>query len=309
MDGIIYLDDQNTPDADLVREMETVGKTDTPFYHLAKKATPSNTTKAIDGHGWWFELKPKGTGNNKHIEGGKTANNSNRNIGKSLNHYQIIKHKYGVTGSAKKKKDINGKNEFEALGTTTMEEHMLDIEIICLSDNAPVQRVNHETDESLSVPGEMAGVRHWLTVENTVDAAGGSLSKQLLRDMFKVGWNEGVECEYVFMNDSQKDKLDNLDIDSNNGIYGKTELRANDYQTIKNFSYAKKGVKVIITPHLPQTMILGVNFDCVALVHERLTEIEKLGKVGDADVKTIITELTLRVNNPYAVCAIEDLEE
>ena len=308
MDGIVYLEDINTPDADIVKEMETVGKVDTPFYHLAKKAVPKDTAKPIDGHGWWYELRPKGTGKNKHIEGGTTTNKTNRNIGKSLNHYQIVKHEYGVTGSSKNKKDINGTNEFEALGTTTMEEHMLDIEIICLSDNEPVQRVNND-DESLSVPGEMAGIRHWLVLENTIQGGGAPLSKQLLRDMFKIGWREGVECKYAFMNDSQKDKLDNLDKDSNNGIYGKNDLRDNNYQTIKNFSYAKEPVKVIITPHLPQNMILGVNFDCVALVHERLTEIEKLGKIGDKDIKTIISELTMRVNNPYAVCAIEDLEE
>ena len=305
MDGQVFLDDQNTPDQDVVRYMEVVGKVDTPFYNLAKKGTPSNDGKAIDGHGWWYELKPKGTGINKHIEGGKSTNKTNRNIGKSLNHYQIIKHSVKVSGSARKKKDITGKNEYEALTATTLDEHRLDIEIIALSDNEPVQRVNTEGAE---VAGEMGGVRYWLTLENTVDAQNTKISKQFLRDMLKIGWNEGVEIEYIFMNDAQKDRIDNLDIDSNNGIYGKNDLRDNNYQTIKNFSYASN-VKIIITPHLPQNMMLGVNFDCVALIHERLTEIENLGKVGDADEETIITELTLRVNNPYAVCAIINLEE
>ncbi|MCK5111068.1 MAG: DUF5309 family protein [Arcobacteraceae bacterium] len=307
--GMIYLDDQNTPEKDLVTEMARIGKTNTPFYHLIKKGTPSKKGKAIDGHQWWYEAKPTGTGDNAHIEGGDTANSVDRNLGESKNHYQIIKHKFGVTGSAEGKQDIEGKDEMTVAGVTSIDDHLLDIERIILSDAEPVQRVNTEGAE---VAGKLGGVRHWLTAENTVDALNAgtptALSKKHLRDMFKIGWKQGVITEYVFMNDAQKDKLDEIDTESSNSIYGKKDLRVNDYQTIKNFTYAKD-VQVILTPHLPQDMILGVNADSLALVHQRLSKIETLGKTGDSIKKTIITELTLRINNPYGVTAITGLEE
>jgi len=303
MDGIVYLEDQHTPQADLVTTIAKIGKTKTPFYALINKGTPDKKGKAKDGHQWWYETAPTGSDDNAHLEGGDTANNVERNLGESKNHYQIIKHEYGVTGSAKGKQDIEGKDELVTQGVTSMDDHLLTIERIILSSATPVQRDN------LAIPkvaGKLGGIRHWITVENSVVAGTVALNKTHLRDMFKIGWKEGVETEYVFMNDAQKDALDNLDLDSNNGIYGKKDLRVNDYQTIKNFTYAKD-VKVILTPHLPQDMILGVNADSVALVHQRLTEVEELGKTGDMLKKTIITELTLRVNNPYGVTAITGL--
>lgn len=303
MDGIIYLDDVKTPHKDLVLKMAKIGKTDTPFYSLINKGIPDKKGKAIDGHQWWYENRATGSDDNAHIEGGDTANSVVRSLGESKNHYQIIKHKFGVTGSAKGKEDIEGKEELAVAGVTSMDDHLLTIERILLSDTAPVQRDNNATPP---VAGKLGGIRHWLTVENTVLAGGVALSKTLLRDMFKIGWKQGVETQYVFMNDTQKDALDNIDIESNNSIYGKKDLRVNDYQTLKNFTYAKD-VQVILTPHLPQNMILGVNADSVALVHQRLTEIETLGKTGDSLEKTIITELTLRVNNPYGVTAITGL--
>ncbi len=307
LDGIIYLEDQNTPNKDLVVEMARIGKTDTPFYALINKGTPTKGGKAIDGHQWWYETKATGSGDNAHLEGGDSANSVDRNLGESKNHYQIIKHKFGATGSAEGKTDLEGKEEMAVAGVTATEDHLLDIERILLSANAPVQRVNTVGSE---VAGKLGGIRHWLTAENTVDAGDGtvSLTKAFLRDMFKIGWKQGVTTDYVFMNDAQKDKLDALDLDSNNGIYGKSDLRDNDYQTIKNFTYANN-VKVILTPHIPQNMILGVNSDSLALVHQRLSKVETLGKTGDSIVKTIITELTLRVNNPYGVTAITDLAE
>lgn len=305
MDGIIFLDDVQTPHKDLVLKMAKIGKTDTPFYALINKGVPDKKGKAIDGHGWWYETRATGSDDNAHVEGGSTANHVERSLGESKNHYQIIKHIFGVTGSAKGKEDIEGKEEFEVAGVTSMDDHLLTIERILLSDAAPVQRNNASTPK---VPGKLGGIRHWLTIENSVPAAGAALSKALLRDMFKIGWKQGVETQYVFMNDTQKDALDNIDIESNNSIYGKKDLRVNDYQTLKNFTYAKD-VQVILTPHLPQNMILGVNADSVALVHQRLTEIETLGKSGDSLEKTIITELTLRVNNPYGVTAITGLAE
>ncbi len=305
MNGVVYLEDQNTPQKDFVEEISKIGKKDTPFYSLINKGTPSKSGKAIDGHQWWYENRPTGSDDNAHVEGGDTANSIDRSLGESKNHYQIIKHEFGVTGSAKGKLDAEGNEELAVAGVNTTDDHLLTIERIILSDAAPVQRDNTAVPK---VAGKLGGIRHWLTIENTVVAGGGALSKNLLRDMFKIGWKQGIETEYVLMNDAQKDALDNLDLDSNNGIYGKNDLRVNDFQTIKNFTYAKD-VKVILTPHLPQDMILGVNADNVALVHQRLTEIETLGKTGDSLKKTIITELTLRVNNPYAVTAITGLAE
>jgi len=305
MDGVLFLNEQSTPHKDLIEKMALLGRNDHPLYSMISKGTPSQKGKAIDGHAWWYENRPDGDLNNAHLEGSDTASSVERDLGNSLNHYQIVKHKYGITGSMEGKADIENKNELAKLGTTTMEDHLKSIEKILMSSQAPIQRVN-TGDPTTSVAGKMGGIGHWMTVENTFDVANSDLSRQFLRELFKFGYFQGVHCTHIFVSDVQKDRLDDLDLQNARGIYGQNDIKDNNVQTLKNFTYAPN-VKVIMSPYVADDEIIGINAGSLALVHQRLTKVYEKGRVSDSIEKEIITELTLRVNNPYGVCKLSGL--
>lgn len=302
MDGIILLDNQITPEKDMINEMAQMGRIETPLYSIIQKATPSSRGKAIDGHQWWYESRPEGSDANAHIEGGNTGNSVSRTIGESKNHYQIVKSAYGISGSMEGKIDIENKDELARLGTIALEDHTKSLEKILMSNQAPLQRVNTTGSE---VAGKMGGIGHWMTAENT-NTSSGNLSRQLLRELFKFGYKNGVPCTHIFLSDTQKDRLDDLDLEYMRGVIGGDKLKVNDYMTLENFAYAPN-VKVVLSPYVAEDEIIAINADSLALVHQRLTKPYEKGRMSDAIEKEIITEATLRVNNPFAVAKLSGL--
>ncbi|MBD3830650.1 MAG: TIGR01777 family protein [Arcobacter sp.] len=176
------------------------------------------------------------------------------------------------------------------------------IEKALFSAQAPVQR-----DHAAAVPviGKMGGLKHWCNVQNTVDI-GGDLTIQMLRDMFKIGFYQSMPTTHIFVSDTQKDRLDDLFADKNRGTYGQTILQDTNYTQLDNFAYAPK-VKVILSPYVAADEIIGINAGSLALVYQRLTKPYDLARNSDSIQKELISELTLRVNNPYAVTRISGL--
>ncbi len=302
MDGLILLKNQNSPHADLVNKMAKLGYNDTPLFNMIQKATPDKKGKAIDGHAWWYENEVDGDDTNNHAEGSVPANATHSTHGNSKNHYQIIKHTYGITGSMEDKQDIEGSDEFIAEGTRKAKQHRKTIEKMLFSVQDPIMR---DASADPKVNGMSAGLKHWLTVNNTLDTAG-DLSIKLFRELFKFGFYHGMPTTHLFMNDAQKDRLDDLFADKMRGTYGQTTLKDTNYSTLENFSYAPK-VKIILTPYVPQDEIIGVNASSLALVFQRLSKSYDIARTSDEVKKELISELTLRVNNPYGVSAITGL--
>lgn len=299
MDGLIFLEDLQAGEKDLAMTIAKLGYHDTPLFNMIKKAVPSKKSKSAFGHEWFYEEGVEGDDDNAHLEGSAPADATHGVLGQSKNHYQIIKHTYGITGSMEDKIDIEGKNELIKEGTRKAIQHRLTIEKALFGANAPVQRVKD------TVAGKMAGLRHWCTVQNTVDI-GGDLSIQMLREMFKIGYYQNMKTTHIFVNDVQKDRLDDLFADKNRGVFGMTTLKDTNYTQLENFSYAPK-VKVILTPNIADDEIIGINLPSLALVYQRLTKKYDLARSEDAIKKELISELTVRVNNPYAVTRITDL--
>lgn len=300
MDGLIFLKDLSAGQADLSMAIAKLGYHDTPLFNMIQKAVPSKTGKAVFGHDWYYEEGVEGDDSNKHAEGSAPATATHGTMGTSKNHYQIIKHTYGITGSMEGKADLEGMEELKKEGVRKQKEHRKTIEKALLSAQAPVQR-NPDT----STIGQMGGLKHWCTVNNTVDI-GGDLTIQMLRDMFKIGFYQSMPTTHIFVSDVQKDRLDDLFADKNRGTYGQTILQDTNYTQLDNFAYAPK-VKVILSPYVADDEIIGINAGSLALVYQRLTKPYDLARNSDSIQKELISELTLRVNNPYGVTLISGL--
>lgn len=298
MEGLIFLKDLQAGRADLAANIAKLGYHDTPLFNMIQKAVPEKTAKGAFGHEWFYEDGVDGDASNAHLEGSAPATATHGTLGQSKNHYQIIKHTYGITGSMEGKSDIEGQEELIKEGTRKAKQHRKTIEIALLGAQAPVQR-------DTAVIGKMGGLKHWCTVNNTVDI-GGDLTIQMLREMFKIGYYQSVSTTHIFVSDTQKDRLDDIFAEKNRGVFGQTILQDTNYTQLDNFAYAPK-VKVILTPYINDDEIIGVNAGSLALVYQRLTKAYDLARTADTVQKELISELTLRVNNPYGVTRISGL--
>jgi len=299
MDGLIFLEDLKAGSTDLATKIAKLGYYDTPLFNMIQKAMPDKKTKSAFGHEWYYEDGIDADVSNAHIEGSNPATPTHGTLGQSKNHYQIIKHTYGITGSMEDKTDIEGSNELKNEGARKAKQHRKTIEKILFGKDAPIQR-----NKDISA-GKMAGLRHWCTIQNTVDT-GGDLSIQMLRDMFKMGYYQSMPTTHIFLGDKQKDRLDDIMADKHRGSLGQTILQDTNYTQLDNFAYAPK-VKVILTPYVDEDEIIGINAPSLALVYQRLTKSYDIARTKDAIEKELISELTLRVNNPYAVTRISKL--
>lgn len=302
MEGLIFLQNLSAGQADLAMSIAKLGYHDTPLFNMIQKAVPVKSAKAIFGHEWYYEEGVEGDESNAHTEGSIPAAPTHGTMGSSKNHYQIIKHTYGITGSMEDKEDIEGQNELKKEGVRKTKEHRKTIEKLLFSAQAPVQRINSTVTP---VAGKAGGLKHWCNVQNTVDI-GGDLTIQMLREMFKIGYYQSMPTTHIFVSDTQKDRLDDLFADKNRGTYGQTILQDTNYTQLENFAYAPK-VKVILSPYVDADEIIGINHGSLALVYQRLTKPYDIARTSDSIQKELISELTLRVNNPYGVTRISGL--
>lgn len=300
MEGLIFLQDLKAGHTDLATKISKLGYYDTPLFNMIQKAVPAKSAKAAFGHEWYYEECVDADAENAHIEGSKPATPTHGTLGQSKNHYQIIKHTYGITGSMEEKTDIEGNEELKNEGARKAKQHRKTIEKLLFSDTAPAQRNN-------TTAGKMGGLKHWCTTTNSVDMGNKDLTIQALRDMFKIGYYQSMPTTHIFLNDKQKDILDDIMSDKNRGVFGMTVLKDTNYTQLDNFAYAPK-VKVILSPYITDTEIIGVNLPSLALVYQRLTKSYDIARTSDAIQKELISEITLRVNNPYAVTRIHNLK-
>ncbi len=303
MNGILFIENMAGGQADLVKSIAKVGFNETPLFSMISKAVPTTRTKPIMGHQWQYETADDGDVENAHHEGSNPAQATSNILGTSGNHYQIIKDTYGITGSAENARTTEGQKELRRQGGLKLKKQRKTIEIAMFKSQAPVQR---DEDASTPIAGKMGGLLHWAIAENTEDAVGATLTMQKLREMLKIGYKKGVPTTHIFCNDIQKDILDDL-LDAKMRIgQGGNVLKMTNYTEIKNLSYAPN-VKIILSPYVSSKQLIGVNLPSLALVYERLTKAYDLARTKDAIEKELITELTLRVNNPYGVSLLDNL--
>jgi hypothetical protein len=305
MVGLRFLSDFGAGEADLAKQISKLGYNDTPLFNAIQKAVTTTSAESWKGHSWRYETAPAGDASNAHIEGSVPAAATSADIGSSLNHYQIIKHTYGITGSMEGKVRSDGTNELANEGARAVINHRKTIEQMLFSTQTPVQGVKATT------AGVAGGLQNWMTVNNTIDAAVATVAQpltiKLLRNLLKINFLQGQRITHIYVSDIQKDALDDI-LSAKNMVntLGATVLEGTNYTLIKNMAYAPN-VKVVMSPYVAAGEIIAVNHSDIALVYQRLTKVEELGRTKDAIEKELISELTLRVNNPYAVSKLKNL--
>ena len=139
--GLVTNAEAWSKEADLERDIKKVGWTQTPFLSTISSAAPaSRSGLAAQGHRWYYDVQPDGDTNNAHVEGSAPAPAKYYVGGELSNHYQIVKHTYGLSGSEKESSLVNGKTVLADQFEKTTMDHKKSIEKILLSSQAAVQR-------------------------------------------------------------------------------------------------------------------------------------------------------------------------
>jgi hypothetical protein len=289
-------------EADLVKSIAKLGYNDTPLFNTIMKGVPSKSADTNLGHNWNYEISASGDGTAAFVEGSAPADLRSPDIGSSMNHYQIIKDTYGVTGSMEGVNRTDGTDELANSGADASINHRKKIEKMLFGTQTPVKGVKATTTAGIS-----GGLDNWMTVNNTVDATTGALTMQLLREMLKINYLNGRKITHIYMADIQKDRLDDI-LTAKNMVntLGAKVLEGTNYMTLTNMAYAQN-VKIILSPFVAADEIIAVDHSSLALVFKRLTKPYVIARTTDEVKKEIISELTLRVNNPYGVSKLTNL--
>ncbi len=294
MDGIIFTNDFTGGVADLTNKIAALGYNDTPFFSSVQKAVPDKKAKTYLGHAWEYEVAPEGDVTNAHFEGSAPAAAISNVLGGSANHYQIIKDTYGVTGSAEDLERRDGKKELNQQGALALIKHRKTIEDILFSKQAPVQRVN----TGVKIAGKAGSLWHWSNAQNTIDLAGAFTPKKL-KEMLKIAYYKGVPVDTLWLSDVQKDIMDDWYMSIARVGMGQKTVNANNIEMITGIPYAPN-LKVKVSTRLADSEVMGLNMPSIALVYQRLTKKKNLPELNDVVEREILSELTLRMNNPYA---------
>ena len=300
MVGINYIENFRGGEADLTKAISQLGYNDTPLFNAIRKAVPIKSGQSFEGHAWRYEVAPDGDDSNAHVEGSVPATAQSLDLGDSLNHYQIIKHTYGISGSMEGKTRTDGSLELANEGAGAAIRHRKTIEKMLFGTQSPVKGV-----KSTNTAGVSGGLDHWCVAENTIGTAG-TLTIQLLRELFKIGHLNGVTATHLYVGDGVKDVLDDIFASKVMVGLGATTLEGTNYTLIKNMAYAPN-VKIVMSPYVASGEAIAVNHNDLALVYQRLSKSYELSRTSDSINKEIISELTLRVNNPFAVAKMSGI--
>jgi hypothetical protein len=302
--GLVTNEEAFGKEADLEKNIVKVGWTETPFLSTISSAAPtSRSAKAAGGHRWFYDEEPDGEGlTNAHIEGSAPAASKYYVGAELLNHYQIIKNSYGISGSEEESVMVNGKlvltDQFEK--ATVVQKKTL--EQVLLSAQAPVQRVNTVGSE---VAGKSGGLKYFATANNTITETSTTLSWKLLRELLKIGFMQGGAYTHIMMNDIQKDALDDIVFSKAQTTLNASRLE-NNITMIGSTAYGNN-VKIILNPYLADDEIIAYRPKDIYKVNWRPMHTKELGRNKDAVEKEIISEFTLRVCHPYAFAWLKGL--
>ena len=282
-------------EADLERDIKKVGWTQTPFLSTISSAAPaSRSGLAAQGHRWYYDVQPDGDTNNAHVEGSAPAPAKYYVGGELSNHYQIVKHTYGLSGSEKESSLVNGKTVLADQFEKTTMDHKKSIEKILLSSQAAVQRVNTTGAE---VPGKCGGLKSFATANNTINATGATLTLQFIRDLMKIGFLNGLNYSKMQLGDIQMDVIDDI-------MNSKIAVNAWGMETIADgvtrikTKYGK--CDLILNPYLADDEIIPYDPSMIYKVNWRAMGTHEIARTKDAIEKEIISEFTLRVCHEYA---------
>lgn len=309
--GIISSDEAFGRQNDYEKAIKKIGWQQCPFTSLITTAAPSDRSGNVAaGHTWWYDTIPDGDINNAHLEGGKPSTPNSYGGDQLINHYQIVKESFAVTGTETQAKRVNGQAILASQREMANIKMKKTIEKILLSDQAAVQRQNNNGIAAVNggIAGKVGGLKSFSTADNTKDAGGEALTWALLRECLKVGWKNSGEYRYVMMSDRQKDAIDDIIFNKTVPTNMAASKLENNVTQIAQTAYNSRGLSIVLNPFLGDDEVIFFNPSDIIKVNWRPLQERKLPTGDDAEIYELTTEFTLRVCTPHAFYWLKGLK-
>lgn len=299
-----------------------ISPTETPFVTKAKKTSASNTR-----HEWQTDALAAAA-TNANTQGDTTAATAADVTKRLANFTQILKKVVGVSGTTRAVPAYGRTDEMEYQLSKRMKELKRDLEF------AAVQNQGATAGAAGSAP-LMASVESWIATNKASAAEGGAtdgtthgattgayptrapidsstagtLTEAMLKSVINLAWNAGGDPKVLMCSGLVKQKV--------SGSFTGIATRFRDAN--KNAPAAVvSGVDLYISDFgehqlipnrfMRTSVLLCLDMDYWAIAALRPFTMERLAKVGDADVAHIVGEYTLEARNEAASGKVTDID-
>lgn len=278
--------------------VKTTGFKKTPFWSsISDLAFDGDPNK---GQSWFYRKRKDGGRTHTHLEGGAAADLNTHTANKLQNELMIFKDSYGVSGSQDAATTVDSTKSIQVQRELTLDQIQLDIEAYFLGSQAPVANADDATARV------MGGVKHYMVNEN--DAAAAALTWDIFEDMLQTCWSNGVEVTNILLGSFQKRALNNI----LNAMAGRqTSSTAvvsggQNFVTIKESAFAPE-INILLSPFVDADEIIFYDPKIVHSVLHRSYKDRDISDSDDAIKKEMLFELSLQIDDPYAVTRIHNL--
>jgi len=297
-----------------------IAPTETPFVSKAKKTKATNTV-----HEWQTDSLAAAAAN-AHLEGDQTTATALTATKRLKNFSQILKKVVSVSGTACAVKAYGREDEFEYQLSKRMKELKRDLEFAAVQNQAGTVGVAASAPTMASVESWIAtnyqsvqegtaGTTHGATTgayptRAPVDStSAGSLTEAALKNVINLAWNAGGDPKVLMCSGAVKQKI--------SGAFTGIATR---FRTVNGGSQAEviSGVDLYVSDFgehqlipnrfMRTSVLLVLDMDYWAIASLRNFTMERLAKVGDADVAHIVGEYTLESRNEAASGKVCDID-
>ena len=279
--------------------IKKTGWEDAPFFSSISSTSFNGKDPSL-GHSWFYRKRPTGSATNAYAEGSKRADVESYVATKLQNELQILKKTYGVTKSQKSVMSVEGKANYLAeQSAMSAIDLRLSVEKALLLNTAPVAAA------TIADVRKLGGISHYLITDT--DAGAVALDWQIhVKAALKAMWLNGAKANYIMTSAAQKDRLDVI-------LDTKKQYSRGDTSYVDNFSmiadtgYAKN-VKIMVNPFLADDQMYFYDSRLVrAVLHRAEKSVDVTDKTFDSEAYEHLFELTLQIDDPYAMVRVKNL--
>jgi len=284
--------------------IKKTGWEDAPFFSSISSTSFNGKDPAL-GHTWFYRKRPTGSATNAYAEGSKRADVESYIATKLQNELQILKKTYGVTKSQKTVMSVEGKANYLAeQSAMSAIDLRLSVEKALLLNTAPVSAA------TIADVRKLGGISHYLIVDTVADDGAGNPApldwSVHVKNSLKAMWLNGCKANYIMTSAAQKDALDVI-------LDTKKQYSRGDTSYVDNFSmiadtgYAKN-VKIMVNPFLADDEMYFYDSRLVrAVLHRAEKSDDVTDKTFDSEAYQHLFELTLQIDDPYAMVRVSNL--
>lgn len=304
--------DTNTINEQWHKAVSTIYRSENPIQTLAKSETARDVTVY-----WFTDSIDAPDADDASVQGAAFKEATYRAPNKRSNQTQIFQKSVDISRSLRSS---------ETHGASDILSHQMDLKTRAAKQSVEKRLASGQgsVEATGTTAGELAGLEAMIGGSNALHGAGGStpgytspvygdvvkgtnreLTEELFNDGMQAAWSVGGAPDTILVNGSLKRKISNF---AGNSTKYQDATKKKIFNTVDTY-VGDFGTYSVIPHHLMSTTtVLGIDPDKLVISYLDTWKKIDQAKTKDADVKTIIAELTLKNLDERAHFKIADVE-